>query len=428
MDDSRNRRIERIVTLALFLTGLIVLAGFVPIGGAGLFRGIAESALKGMGADSVSIGGVSAVFWTGLRVKDVDAYKRINDKGDGYRVYAARADIRCNLLSAALALAADPDIFKSDGRDVFREAYEKPFELAGDLFGAAASLRPVKKIELRGAGIGFIGKGLTGFSVSGVDAALRRAGKRTLSGKVSVGEVLIPALAKVEKFNAKVSVDDTKLELADGGGTVFGGTLRMNIAVDLNQSKILSGEAFINGLDLEKFCAGTSFSPGSLAGRVDIDARVDSGSPVRLDSLKAKGRATVTNLTAADLALQRASVVSQLSRDLRLLRFSEVKGGFAVADGRFHFKEIIGIGEVLKFRSAGWVGFDGKLSHDFEGELSRDFVAGLSKLVRNSLEKTENEGGRFKCKIGGTFHKPRIEVDRSVYDRAIGGFFRDLFK
>jgi len=425
---NRNRKIEKITTLALFLSSLIVLAGFIPIGGAGLFRGAAENALRGMGADSVSIGSVSVVLWSGLRVREAATYKRISDKGDGYRVRAARADIRCNLLGAAVALAVNPAKLKSD-RDVFREVYERPFELAGELLCKAVSLRPVKKVALRGVDVVFISKGRPGVSVIGAEAVLgRKGGGDALSGSATVKEAVIPALAKVERFNVKISVDDKNLELTDGGGTVFGGKLRANLAVDVRQSKILSGEAFISGLDLEKFCAGTAFSPGRLAGKVDMDARVDGGSPIRLDSVKAKGRVTVANLTAADLALQTAPIVNHLSRDLRLLRFSEVKGGFNIAGGRLYFKEIAGVGDVLKFRSAGWVGFDGRLSQDFEGELSGGFVAGLSKLVRSSLEKTESDGGRFKCKIGGTFHNPRIEVDRSVYDRAIGGFFKNLFK
>jgi hypothetical protein len=113
---------------------------------------------------------------------------------------------------------------------------------------------------------------------------------------------------------------------------------------------------------------------------------------------------------------------------LRELRFSQVSGGFAVAEGKLNFKEITGAGDVLTFRSVGWVGFDGKISQDFDGEFSGAFVAGLPNLVKNSLEKTESGGGRFKCRIGGPFHKPRIEVDMSVYNRAIGGIFKDIFK
>jgi len=419
-------KVEKITTLALFLLSLIVLAGFIPMG-AGFFRGAAEGVLRDMGADSVSVGGVSVVFWTGVRLKNVSTYKRISDKGDGYRAHADAVDVRCNLISAAVAFAVNPNILKQE-RDVFREAYERPFELAGDLSRAAVSLRPVKRISLRGAGINFIGNGESGISASGAEVTLGRNGGVALSGNVTVREAVIPALAKVDNFNVKMSIDDKKLELTDGAGTVFGGKLRVNLSVDVLQSKILGGSARLNGLDLVKFCAGTGFSPGTLSGKVDFDANVAGGSPISLDSVKANGRVTVTNLTATDLALQKAPVVSQLSRDLRLLHFSSVKGDFYTAGGKLHFKEIVGVGNVLKFRSAGWVGFDGKISQDFDGELNRDFVAMLPKLVRSSLEKTEGEGGRFKCKIGGTFHKPRIEVDKSVYDRAIGGFFKDLFK
>lgn len=418
-------KIEKIATLALFLLSLAVLAGFVPFG-AGRFRGVAESALRGMGADSVSVGGVSVVLWTGLQANEASVYKRI-DKGDGYRVRASHAEVSCNLIGAALALAAAPGIFKP-GRDVFREVYERPFELAGEAFGAAVSLRPVKKIVLRGAGASFFSKGKPGVSVSGADVVLGRIGGSAFSGSVTVKEAVVPALAKAERFSANIFVDDKSVEVTNGGGTVFGGKFRTRLAVDARQSKILSGELSVNGLDLGKFCAGTGFSPGRLAGKVDLDARLDGGSPVRLDSVKARGSVTVRNLTAADLALQTAPVVSRLSRDLRLLRFSEVKGGFVLAGGLFRFKEIAGAGDVLKFRSSGWVGFDGKLSQDFEGEFGGEFVAGLPKLLRNSFETTESGGGRFKCKISGAFHNPRIDVDNSVYDRAIGGFFKNMFK
>jgi hypothetical protein len=424
---NKRHTIERISTLILLLLSILVLVGFIPAGSR-FVRDIAENALRGMGADSVSVGSVSIVLWTGLRIEDIATYKRISDKGDSYRASAGSADIGCNLVSAAVMLAFNPDILKPSGRDVFREAYEKPFELLGDISHAASSLRPVKKITLRSAGIEFTGKGKPGVSVSGAEVALRRGAGMALSGSVSVRETVVPALAKVENFNARISIDGDRLELADGGGAVFGGKLRMNISIDARQSKVLGGEASVSGLDLGKFCVGTGFSPGSLAGKVAIKASLESGFPAHLDSAKAKGSVKVTNLSAADLALQKVPIVSQLSRDLRLLRFSEVKGGFTVAGGRLHFKEIAGIGDVLKFRSAGWVGFDGRISQDFEGELSAGFVAGLSRLVRGSLEKTENEGGRFKCKIGGTFHKPKIELDRSVYDRAIGGVFKGLFK
>jgi len=137
---------------------------------------------------------------------------------------------------------------------------------------------------------------------------------------------------------------------------------------------------------------------------------------------------SVGRLTVTDIALLKTAAVNQVSRDLRSLRFSEVRGGFRLSGGKLRFGEITGVGEVLSFRAVGSVGFDGKMDYDLDGEFSGKFVATLPKLVRSSLEPTESGGGRFKCKISGTFHRPRVEVDRSVYDRAIGGFFRNLFK
>ncbi len=426
MGNRGNCKIERTVTLALFLLSVAVLAGFVPIG-VGPFRGFVEDKLRGMGADSVSIGGVSVVLFRGLRVKEVATYKRISDKGDCYRMRVESVDVRCNLVGATAAIAVNPSVFKAD-RDVFREAYERPFELLGDISGAIASLRPVKKIALRGVDIGFTGKGNPGVSVSGADVVLGRSVGSALAGSVNVRETVIPALAKVDDLSLNISVDDKSLGITNGVGAVFGGKLRMNLSIDARQTKILSGEVSVSALDLRTFCAETGFTPGGVTGKADVEARIDGGSPIRLDSVKAKGRVTVTNLTATDLALQKTPIVVQFSRDLRLLRFSEVKGGFVLAGGRLNFREITGVGDVLKFRSSGWVGLDGKLSQNFEGEFSGGFVAGLPKLVRNSLEKTEGGGGRFKCVIDGAFHNPRVKVDRSVYDRAIGGFFRDIFK
>ncbi|MDR0331595.1 MAG: AsmA-like C-terminal region-containing protein [Chitinispirillales bacterium] len=423
---TKRHTIEKLFTLAFFLLSLLILAGFIPVR-LPLLAAAAESVLRNAGADSASVGAVSVTLWTGLQVREVSTYKRINDKGDAYRTDIARADISCNLFAAAAALAANRDMLKAD-RDVFREAYEKPIELVGEICGGAASLRPLKRIALRGADARLTSKGKPGISATGAEITLARKKGRALAGNISAKEAAVPSLAKVEGFSIKLSTNNEKLDLANGSGTVFGGKLQIDLSVDIKNSKIISGSVSLRGLDLEKYCAGTNFSPGAIAGKFDFEAKAEPNSPIALDKLKAKGRAAVANLTAADIALQKTQAVNQLSRDLRLLRFSAVKGDFRVHSGRFNFSEIAGTGNVLKFKSAGWVAFDGKLSQDLDGEFSKDFVATLPRLVRGSLERTEEEGGAFKCKITGTFHKPKVEVDKSVYDRALGGFFKNLFK
>jgi hypothetical protein len=400
--------------------------GFVPFRLRALNHAV-EGALRGAGADSVSVGAVSVTLFRGVRVDDLSAYKRIS-ASEEYRVAVRRADVSCNLFGIAAAMAVNPRLFSNE-RDMFREAYEKPLELAGGVCARLMSLRQFRKVSVRGAGVWFAGRGAPGVSAEGVSASVsRRGGRRSLSGEVSAASAVVPYLAKIENFSAKLRAEGGRLDLTGGSGAVFGGRVSAELSLGLEDSRVISGQASVRGLDLAKFCAGTGFSPGSMAGIVNMDAALDPGAAAALDSIRATGSVSVGRLTVTDIALLKTAAVNQVSRDLRSLRFSEVRGGFRLSGGRLRFGEITGVGEVLSFRAAGSIGFDGKMDYDMDGEFSGKFVAALPKLVRNSLEPTESGGGRFKCKISGTFHRPRVEIDRSVYDRAIGGFFRNLFK
>ncbi|MDR2578255.1 MAG: AsmA-like C-terminal region-containing protein [Chitinispirillales bacterium] len=420
---NKTYKLEKIFTLALFLVSLLILAGFMPIG-FGALTGVAESALREAGADSVSVGGVSVALWTGVRVKNLEAYKRISANED-YRVYAPRVDISCNLLRMGIAAIASGDLF-TPGRDMFREVYEKPLELLGDLSSQMMSLRPFRKVTLHGAGISFTNKSGPWISAGGMSASVSSKGK-SLDGKVNVTEASVPSLAKIKNFSIRLQAENGRLDLAQGSGSVFGGKFYAELSLDLNNLQILSGSTTIKGLDLDKFTVGTGFSPGSVSGKLNLEAQVEPG-PADFDSIRAKGSAVVTELTAVEIALQRTPAVSQVSRDLRTLLFSEVKSDFHLAGGRVNFDEITGTGEVMSFRSTGWIDFEGRMRQNLVGEFSENFTKRLPRLIRNSLEPTEEGGGRFKCGISGTFHRPRVEIDRSMYDRAVGGFFRDLFK
>jgi len=420
---SKRHTVEKISTFLFLFLSLLVLIGFIPIR-FGVLSGIAEHVLKSAGADSVTVGGVSVTLWTGVHVHDAEAYKRISPTED-YRVRVHRADISCNMFRFGVMMLVSPNML-TPGRDMFREVYEKPLELVSDASVYAMSLGPFKKIAFRGAAINFTDKGSPGLSMAGASANIRRRGgaSRSLGGDAHAKEVVIPALAKVENFHIKLLADRDRLELVDGGGSIFGGKVSAGLSLDLKESLVRGGKVRVKGLDLEKFCKGTGFAPGRMAGKVNADAVVSPGTPAILDSIRAKGSLSVTRLSAVDIALQRTPAVAQVSGDLRTLLFAQVTGEFEMGGGRFTFSELAGLGDVLKFRSAGWIGFDGRLNHNFEGEFSPQFISGLPRLVRNSLEPADNGGGRFKCRITGTIERPRVDIDRSVYNRAL----RNLFK
>jgi hypothetical protein len=419
---NKRHTVEKVSTLVFLLLSLAVLAGFVPVRFV-ILKGITENVLRDMGADSVSVESVTVSLWTGVQVHGLNAYKRINAAED-YRIAARHVDIRVNLPRLGLAWFRSPQQFFD--RDMFHDAYVKPLEFVRDV--RSETFLPIKKIAARGAGIRFTNKaGKPGVHADGISANLIRRGKtgdKTLGGDANVKEAVIPSLAKIENFHIRFRTDGDRLDLTDGYGAIFGGKINAALSLCLDGTHILSGKARVKGLDLEKFCRITGFSPGRMTGKVSADAVAEKGSPFAVDSIRAKGSISVARLTAEGIALQKAPAVNQVLGELRIMPFSEVRGDFEIADARISFAELAGQGDVLTFRSAGWIGFDGRLSHDFNGEFSPQFVAGLARLIRNGLEPTEDGGGRFRCRITGTIDRPRVDVDRSVYSRAIRNLFR----
>jgi len=427
---SKGHKIEKAAALLFLLLSLALLAGFVPIHLGSLNRTV-EDALKGVGADTVAVGEVSVILWRGIRVRDLTVCKRVS-ANENYRAGVPQADVSCNLFGMAAVFLTNPNILKSE-RDLFREAYERPIEFAGDACVLAMSFGPLKKITLRDAGIsvtqykGKAAAAVQGVNADGVSATLTvrgRGAKRAVDGNVSAKSATVPYIAVIEDFRVKLRVADKRLTLTNGSGDIFGGKLDVEASLDLDSSRFTGGKARIKRLDLEQYCAGTDFSPGRIGGKVDIDVEIEAGASAVLDSIKAKGSFSAVGLTAADIGLQKTPAVNKLSRELRTLDFGEVRGGFQLDGGKINFSEIVAAGDILTFKSVGWADFEGKLVQNFEGELSPDFTRKLPKLVRNGLERTENGGGRFKCRITGTFHKPRVEVDKAVYNRA----FKNLFK
>jgi hypothetical protein len=416
----KGRKLEKISLLALLILSLLVLAGFVPVR-LGALSGVAEGILRDAGADSASAGEVSVTLFRGLRVKDVKTYKHIS-ASEEYRVSVARADVSCNILSLALRVSSSPELLKPE-RDIFRELYESPLQFAGDISLQAMSLGSVKKVYAQGADVAFTHKGKEWISADGV--SINIASKRkSLRGDLSANTVAIHGIAVVEGFSVKLFAGDGRLDLASGRGTVFGGKIGAELSLGLRDFRLIGGKARVEGLDLGKYCDGTGFPYGRLGGRASIDVQIEEGSPAALDSVRARGSFSAAGLSADNIAIQRAPAVSQLSKALRSLLFSEAAGSFELEGGKISFSEITGTGDVMSFKSAGRADFEGKLAQDFEGELSKEFVDGLPRVIRNSLERTPGGGGKFKCRITGTFHKPRVEVDKNVYKRAIRNIFK----
>jgi hypothetical protein len=396
------------------IIGFFILAvwiGFIPLD-FGAFNGIAEDILKDAGADSVNVKNVSVILIGGIRINEISVYKQINKK-EFYRAEISQVNIYCkplNLLFSRNLLL--------DERDIFMEIYEKPIILAGEAVTLINSLGFIKKMDLSGAKISF----KTGLSAENISVNLLR--KKNIHGNIAIEKITIPSVASIENFSAKLLSNSEILNIFSATADVLNGKLSAEVSIDLNNFRTVGGFAKINGLDLARFCKETKFSPGRLSGIADFNVEIEKNTALMLDSIKLNGNFSVSNLVVSDLALQRLSVVRNASKDLRVLKFSEVNGEFAFLNGKVDFKKITGKGNTMNFTSVGWFKFDGSIYQKFEGEFSPKFVLGLSRLVRNSLEKTENGGGKFHCTISQKFHNPKIKVDKAVYKRAIKNAFK----
>ena len=401
----------------IFILILILWIGFNPFNFK-IFNEIAEDILKNAGADSVSVGSVSAVLSKGVRISDVSIYKQIN-RHEFYRAEISRIDIACNpfsLLFSRNALLSD--------RDIFMELNDKPLELAAEAANFVNTLKFIKKIELRNANLRFQERNRAGIRVENISARFFRRQKRFL-GSVSADEAVIPSLVRIENFEIKLRLNKNRLDLFDGSGDIFDGKLNLELSVDLDENSIVGGNLSVRELCMKEAVVKINLLQGSIDGRVNIDA-IFEPSAFSVDEIKLDGSFSATEVVARDLALQRISLLRRIPQ-IRTLEFTEIDGNFVFSgglkNGRIHFNEMAGRGEAMIFSSSGWFRLNGRMQKTMDGEMSRKFIDELPNIMRNSFEISENGKGRFKCSIGGTFDNPQVKIERAMVRNAMRNTF-----
>ena len=415
----KQKRLDIIVCVFL-----AVWIGFIPLS-FGVFNEIAEDILTNAGADSVSVGRVSAALFRGVKIEDVFVYKQINAR-ENYTVEISRVNIKCN----PLRLLFSRKYFESD-RDIFMEFNDKPLELAGEAANFVNTLKFIKGAELENANIRFQNRNTAGIRIENVSAKINRR-HRALRGGVRVGEVIVPSLAKIENFEIKLhlnaagaSSNGNRLHLFDGNGEIFDGKINMELFVNLDENLIIGGTLSVRELDMRKACTKINLLQGSIDGRVNIDANFEQ-SAFSIDLIRLRGSFSATQVLARDLALQRISLLRRIPQ-IRTLEFDEVSGNFSFSgglnNGRINFQEMAGRGEAMIFNSHGWFRLDGRMNKNLNGEMSRKFIDELPRIMRNSFEITENGKGHFSCTVSGTFDNPQVRVERTMVRNAVRNTF-----
>ncbi|MDR0304583.1 MAG: hypothetical protein LBH98_07460 [Chitinispirillales bacterium] len=396
---------------------------FIPFG-MNKFTFIVEDILTQAGADSVSVGKVSVSLLRGICIENLSTYKRRNAQ-EYYTVHISRIFIR-GKIPALGSMVLGREKGGKVKRDIFMEVYSKPIGLVSEAFSGLAALGLLKEIEFNNASIRFMNKGKVNVSAENAAAKLSINGG-IFKGKASIAGIVIASMGKIENFSVNLKSGDGKqLDLFDAKGKVFGGKFNAQSSINLKNSKIFGTRMHIKEVDVKQSWEQFKISSGGIEGKADLDLEIE---PFRFNAFalaKLKGNFCVNKLIAVDLPLQKLPIINKVSPKLRTIQFSEVKGKFTFSKKNINFDEISGVGDVMNFKSVGSFNIDnGKIYQNFEGEFSEEFIATqLPRLVRNSLEITENGGGRFKCTISQTFQNPRVKVDKSVIKTGIKNMFK----
>ena len=411
------------VSVFVLLCLAIVIMGFIPLP-FGAIENIVIDVLKDAGADSVSVGKAYITVFKGIHVENLSTYKRKNSR-ENYRAKISSVNIVGNVFGLASTISKPKIPSKSKKRDIFMEVFDKPVELVGEAAIKLPSLGLISGIELNGANIYFTQKGKPGVSVEGASAKFY-GNNESLEGKLYAAKANIPSFTRIDNLNAKLKSDGKQLNLFGVSGKIFDGKFRGQASVNLKNYRITSGGAHLDGLDLRQLWTKFKFASGQVGGRVNSDIEIEKGMVTAPKLIALKGKFSVGEVSAVDLPLQNTDMVKKVSPKLRSIRFKQVTGDFTYSNQRVKFNEITGTGDVMNFSSVGWLQLEsGKWEQNFEGEFSKQFIPEIpSGLIRNSLEKTKDGGGRFKCNISQTFQSPYVKADKSMYKQAIKNVFK----
>jgi len=402
---------------------IILLIGFMPLSFDGV-ENIVAGVLKDAGADSVSVGKAYITVFKGIQVENLSTYKRRNSR-EYYRTKVSSVSIVGNVFGlAAVVSGGGKKPSKTPKRDIFLEVYDRPVELLGEAIVQLPAVGLINKIELNSASVRFINKDGAGVSADGVSVKLYKSNE-LFNGHLTAKKVNIPHFTKIENFNVKLKSNGKNLDFFDAKGKIFDGKFRGQVSINPKNSRIVGGNAHISGLDIQKLWTEMKFASGHVSGKFDSDVEIEGGTKIALESIKLKGKFSVNEASAVDLPLQNVDMVSKISPKLKSVQFQQVTGDFRFLDKCFEFDEIVGTGDVMKFRSVGWLELNGRWEQNFEGEFSKQFMTEIpSGLIKNSLGRTDDGGGRFRCKISQTFEKPRVKADKSMYKQV----FKNIFK
>jgi len=231
----------------------------------------------------------------------------------------------------------------------------------------------------------------------------------------------------VHKAVTEVRVKGDSINIGLTRASFLKGYITLNAWIGVSPLRIKTLHITGDSLSIDEYCAIRKKYIGNISGIADLSMTFDN-SPVIPDSLHGKGRLTMKKVLLRDLPVQRA--LSNLIGFPQLANtpFDSIRTMYTLQPG-MQFKSVMkGTGPVLHFTSTGPIFLDGRLEQQIDGKLTKEFVETLPGIISESMERTPDNGRKFKCRIYGSIDHPKMSLSKESLQKAFMGAFDSVKK
>ncbi len=205
------------------------------------------------------------------------------------------------------------------------------------------------------------------------------------------------------------------------------GYLTLDAWIGISPLRIKALDIKGDSLSIDEYCAIRKKYMGNISGIADLSMSFEN-SPIIPDSLRGKGRLTMRNVLLRDLPVQKALVNLIGFPQLANTPFDSIRTDYTLQPEMQFRSVMIGAGPVLHFTSTGPIYLDGRLEQQINGKLTKEFVETLPGIISESMEKTPDNGRKFKCRIYGSIDHPKMSLSKESLQKAFMGAFDSVRK
>jgi uncharacterized protein involved in outer membrane biogenesis len=415
---------------------VVIIAGFIPFSNSALRAKVEKMLVKSF-VTTCSIQRVTLTPWLGFAAEGIEATKK--DNGMLWQIKVPRVRVSYRIipllfrfvviknfalekpqvrLALPSSMAADPGKGKAFSSQDVKDL------LAGSPFSVV-----IKNISLDNGDIAVEqrGKPVAGGREINLRMSVRFKKELMLSGRMSARCITLSGLWDIENVRANLKVNGLSATLDGCKGDFYNGKITASGEADLGESVLNGFRAEIARVDLAKLYEGSHIRQGTCEGR--LDAKVElSQSALEADSLKGRGKVSMSKVAVHDLPLQNNLVVFVAIPQIRNITFSKLATSLEIHNGKVFTPDIRGDGYPLEIRADGWVGFEGYFAEKMDGIFSADLVRSFHPVISRSLDDAEDGKKSFKCTVSGKFKNPKIDIDRKIQERAVNNVIDEVRK